>query len=604
MMTLLPPDFAENFHFLRPWCLYALIPALMLIMALRLAQTSRNNWVRAIDSTLLPYLLDKAASAAQTLPLYGLLMLWIVSVLALAGPVWQKAPVPVQQKQDAVVIVLDLSLSMYSTDLTPNRATRAQRKIADILSFRKHEGQTGLVVYAGDAHAVTPMTDDVETINNLVPSLLPGIMPVAGSDPASGVRLALDLLNNSKLPEGRLLLLTDGIINSDIDNVSSLLSGTGVKLSVIGFGTDAGAPVPIGQQGYLRDENNAIVIPRLERGPLQQLAATNGGQYTDAQLTDTDVTALLKQDVIEDNENLKAVEDRKFDTWTETGPWLLVIMLPFAALLFRRGWVFMLLAGVLMLPAPKTYAWDWQDLWQRKDQQGSKAFEAGDYAGAAARFKDPAWRGAADYRNKDFQAVVNDLAGVDDPEADYNRGNAYARLGQYEAALASYNQTLAKVPDHADAKHNKEIIEKLLKQQEQENKQQQQGDDQQQNKDKQDQQQQQNQDQQNQNQQNQDQQNQDQQNEQDQQQQDKDKQKQDQQQSDKDKQDKNEKQKPDQANKSQKNDEQEQAMQQWLMRIPDDPGELLRNKFRYQSQKQMLKQMQNPGSQPARKQAW
>ena len=150
MMTLLPPDLVENFHFLRPWCLYALIPALMLIMALRLAQTSRNNWVRAIDSTLLPYLLDKAAGAAQTLPLYGLLVLWIVSVLALAGPVWQKAPVPVQQKEDALVIVLDLSLSMYSTDLTPNRATRAQRKIADILSYRKHEGQTGLEI--GRAH--------------------------------------------------------------------------------------------------------------------------------------------------------------------------------------------------------------------------------------------------------------------------------------------------------------------------------------------------------------------------------------------------------------------------------------------------------------------
>ncbi|HTR01034.1 MAG TPA: VWA domain-containing protein [Candidatus Acidoferrum sp.] len=609
-MSWLPAGFVENFHFLRPLWLYGLIPALVLVLLLRLAQTARNNWVRAIDATLLPYLLDKKMTAAQTLPLYGLLLAWLLGVVALAGPVWQKAPVPVQRKQDAVVIVLDLSLSMYATDLSPNRATRAQRKIMDILNFRRQEGQTGLVVYAGDAHAVTPMTDDVETISNLVPSLQPNIMPVPGSDPAAGVKLALELLNNSKLPNARILLLTDGITNSDIDSITSLVAGSGNTLSVIGFGTDAGSPVPMGQQGYLRDDNNAIVIPRLERGPLQQLAAANGGQYTDAQLTDADVTALLKQDVLDENQNLKAVEDRKFDAWIETGPWLVLLVLPLAALAFRRGWVFVLLVGVLMAPSPKTYAWEWRDLWERKDQQGSKAFDGGDYAGAAARFKDPGWRAAAEYRNGDFQGAVNDLTPLGDAESNYNRGNAFAKLGQYESALASYNQALAQNPDHADAKHNKEIIEKLLKQQqEQKDKQNQQsGDEKQQQKDKQ------NQDQQNQNQ-NQDQQNQQQQQQQNQQQQnqqnqqnkqDQQKQDQQQQQNDEDKQDKNEKKKPEQQNaKTQRPNEEEQAMQQWLMRIPDDPGELLRNKFRYQSQQQLMKQLQRPGTGAGgRKQSW
>ncbi len=611
-MNLLPADFIENFHFLRPLCLYALIPALLLVMLLRLAQTSQNSWARAIDAALLPYLLDKSGSPAQSLPLYGPLLIWVLSILALAGPVWQKAPVPVQARQDAVVIVLDLSLSMYSTDLTPNRATRAQRKVMDILEYRRKEGQTGLVVYAGDAHAVTPMTDDVETISNLVPSLQPSIMPVPGSDPASGVKLALELLANSSLPHGRILLMTDGIINSDIENVTKVLAGTGDTLSVIGFGTEAGAPVPIGQQGYLRDDNNAIVIPRLERTPLQQLAADNGGQYTDAQLTDADVTTLLTQDVFKENENLKAVEDRKFDAWNEAGPWLLLLVLPFAALAFRRGWLLMLMAGVLMLPSPKTYAWELRDLWERKDQQGSKAFQTGDFASAAARFNDPAWRAAAEFRSGDYQGVVNDLAKLNDPESNYNRGNALAHLNQLEAALASYDQTLAQVPDHQDAKHNKEIIEKLLKQQQdeqQKQKDQQKGEDQQkqndkdqqdkEDKDKQDQQNQQN--QQNQNQQNKDKQN------KDKQKKDKQEQGQQNQQDEQDKKDKNEKQdKSDdkQPSKNKDDTEKEQAMQQWLMRIPDDPGELLRNKFRYQTQKELFQQSQNPGQQSAKKQSW
>ena len=393
-MNLLPADFVENFHFLRPLFLYALIPALMLMLLLKLAQTRQNSWVRAIDPRLLPYLLDKSVSPAQALPLYGLFTVWVLSILALAGPVWQEAPVPVQQREDAVVIVLDMSLSMYATDLSPNRATRAQRKVMDILEYRREEGQTGLVAYAGDAHAVTPMTDDVETISNLVPSLQPNVMPILGSDPAAGVRLALQLLTNSGLTQARLLLLTDGIVQSDIDAVTDLLAGTGHTLSVIGFGTEAGSPVPTGQQGYLRDDNNAIVIPRLERGPLQQLATANGGLYTDAQLTDADVITLLDREILPLDENMKAVDDREFDAWYETGPWLLLLVLPLAAIAFRRGWLMMLLAGVLVLPATESHAWEWRDLIERPDQQASKAFDAEDFAGAAARFEDPAWRAA------------------------------------------------------------------------------------------------------------------------------------------------------------------------------------------------------------------
>ena len=608
-MNWLPAEIVDNFHFLRPLCLYALIPALVLVLLHRLAQTRQNSWARAIDSALLPYLLDKSGSPAQSLPLYGLLLMWTLAVIALAGPVWQKAPVPVQTKQDAVVIVLDLSLSMYSTDLPPNRATRAQRKVMDILEYRRKEGQTGMVVYAGDAHAVTPMTDDVETIRNLVPSLQPSIMPVPGSDPVSGVKLALELLANSSLPRGRILLLTDGIIQSDIEAISKVLSGTGDSLSVIGFGSDAGAPVPIGQQGYLRDENNAIVIPRLERAPLEQLAAQSGGQYTDAQLTDADVTTLLAEDVFKENQNLKAVEDRKFDAWKETGPYLLLLILPLAALAFRRGWLFMLLVGVLMLPSPKTYAWEWRDLWERKDQQGSKAFAAGDYASAAARFQDPSWRAAAEYRSQDYQATITDLAKLSDPESNYNRGNALAHLNQLEAAIESYKQTLAQAPDHEDAKKNKEIIERLLKKQQDEQekqKEKQKGEEQQNQKD-------QNQDQQDKDKKNQDQQNQ--QNQQDQknkdkQKSDKDQQSKDQQQKDqeeqdkKDKNDKKDQSEDKQSAKAQKSPEEEQAMQQWLMRIPDDPGELLRNKFRYQTQKELFQQSQNPGQQTAKKQSW
>ena len=587
-------EFAENFHFLRPMLLLALIPAVALVLLLRYLQGSQSNWYQAIDSNLIPYLLDKTATRQQSWPLYGLLLLWLLGIVALAGPTWQQNPVPVQEREDALVIVLDLSLSMYAEDLRPNRAIRAQRKIVDILDYRRQEGQTGLVVYAGDAHAVTPMTDDVETINNLVPSLMPDIMPVRGAKPLNGISLAMDLLANSGLVNGHILLLTDGIFQSDIAEITEQLAGSGHRLSVIGFGTEDGAPIPMGQEGYLRDANNAIVIPRLERGPLQTLVSRNGGRYADAELTNTDIEYVLADATLLGEDEALIEVDREYDTWLEAGPWLLLLALPIAALAFRRGWLLCFAFLFVMTPEHAVYAYEWQDLWQRKDQQGSEHFSGEQFEDAAAEFKDPAWRAAANFRTGNYEQTVQDLSQLDDPESHYNRGNALAHLQQYEAAIAAYDRTLAQVPDHADAQHNKEIVEKLLEeQQQQEQEQQSEGDQQQQE-------QQQQQDQQNQEQQQSDQSQEQQQSEQQQegeqdQQQQQEQQEQEQQQQSEQQEGESEEQQDQQTPEgAPPNSEEEQAMQQWLQRIPDDPGELLRNKFRYQTQQRLFEQLQNP----------
>ncbi|MES2623904.1 MAG: VWA domain-containing protein [Pseudomonadota bacterium] len=596
-MNFLPADLVENFHFLRPLFLLAIIPALLLVLLLRFLQSSQSSWQLAIDARLLPYLLDKNSTPAQSYPLYGLFLVWVLGIVAMAGPVWQQNPVPVQEKQDALVIVLDLSMSMFADDVSPNRATRAQRKIIDILEYRRAEGQTGLVVYAGDAHAVTPMTDDVETISNLVPSLRPDIMPVLGSKPLTGISLAMDLLANSALARAHILLLSDGVENTDVQAINEQLAGSGHRLSVLGFGTEQGAPIPMGQQGFLRDQNNAIVIPRLERAPLQLLASDNNGRYSDAQLTDDDIKYLLDSNIFTETENLVDVE-REYDTWNESGPWLLLLALPFAAMAFRRGWLLSIALLFFITPSAKTYALDWQDLWQRKDQQGQDAFTQEQYDRAAEEFRDPAWRGAANYRNENYEQVVQDLALLDNPEAHYNRGNALAKLQQFEAAIAAYDQALVQNPDLVDAQHNKEIVEELLKQQEEQNQQQQNSEGEQQDQQEGEQQ---------------DQQSQDQQQQQQSQQQQQQNQDQQQQEGEQDQQAQQEQESQDQAQKgdqeseegeqqeqemnpsdSQASKEEEQAMQQWLQRIPDDPGELLRNKFRYQSQQRAFDLIQNP----------
>ena len=88
---------------------------------------------------------------------------------------------------------MDMSYSMYATDIAPNRLTQARFKALDLLQLFK-EGETGLIAYAGDAFTVSPLTTDVTTLENLIPSLSPEIMPSKGSNVLAGIDQAVSLL--------------------------------------------------------------------------------------------------------------------------------------------------------------------------------------------------------------------------------------------------------------------------------------------------------------------------------------------------------------------------------------------------------------------------
>ena len=279
MDAFLPADFLANFQFLRPLWLLALVPAALFVAALWRLNSSVTAWDRAIDKDLLPYLLDRSKNASQRTPLLLLLAVWVLSSLALAGPVWEKLPQPVQKREDALVIVLDLSLSMFAPDHSPSRVDLAKRKLRDILALRG-EGQTALVVYAGDAHTVTPLTDDVVTIEALVPSLNPNIMPLFGSDPVSALEIAIDLLKNTDGGSGKILLMTDGIAGYDEEQtIADLLDGSGNELLVMGIGTEEGAPIRTNDGNFLTDERGTIIVPKLNKNLLSSLANRVGGRY-------------------------------------------------------------------------------------------------------------------------------------------------------------------------------------------------------------------------------------------------------------------------------------------------------------------------------------
>lgn len=562
-----------DFHFLRPEWFYLLIPALLLFLALRYRQSHHSNWEKAIDPHLLPHILDNPNQQVSRSPLTFLLVAWIIGTVALAGPVWRKTPQPVQEREDALVVIFDLTRSMLATDVKPDRLVRAKRKLIDLLELRE-EGVTALVVFAGDAHVVSPLTDDTGTIAAMIPALGPDIVPAPGSQLAPALERAIDLFRDGGMASGRILIITDEIRDVVAAQEVARQHRNAYPVSVMSVGTTEGSPIPIiagrPDRGYLKDARGNIVIPQLNATSLRDFATLAGGRYSPMTLTEEDLDYLLADQPLLEDETYRELE-REFDVWFEEGPWLLLLLLPLASLAFRRGWLWSVALLVLVVPAEETQASLWDDLWQTRDQQAMQALDDGNPEQAAELFENPAWKATAHYRGENFEDAAKQFGDIESTSGKYNLGNAFAKQGLFNEAIEAYDQALAMDPDNEDAKFNKELIEQLLQQQQQQQQEQQ-------DQDSEDSEDQQDQDQNQQNQENQDQQDeqeQDQSSQQEQEQQEREQQEQEQQQEESQQQEASEE-------ESELDEEERQALQQWLRRVPDDPGGLLRNKFQQQ----------------------
>jgi len=504
--------FFEQLHFLRPNWLWAILLVLPLIALLWRQHKNTGQWQNLISPELLPFLLEGKTIKTSRSHLFALMLVWIISSIALAGPSWQKLPVAVEKNSNAMVIILDLSPSMLTEDIKPSRIVRARLKIVDLLRERP-DGQTALLVYGADAHVVTPLTEDSKTISNLLPMLSPTLMPTQGSNTEAAVERALQLLHDAGLHQGDLLLISDGVTKDAQKTITEKLSSeTGIRLSILGVGGLTPAPIPSRNGGFLRDKQNNIVTSFLDAQDLNQFALKNRGRYKTLSTNVSDIHAFtqLPEIKIEKDDAKTETVNRTFDQWTDEGHWLVLLLIPIALYAFRRGTlaIILIMPFICMTPQP-SYAMDWNGLWKNQNQQAYEKLQAEKPDEAAKAFTQPDWKASAEYRAGNFAESAKQFATDNTAKGRYNYGNALAKSGQLAEAIKAYDQALKLDPELKDAENNRKIVEDALKKQQEQN-QQQNKDQNKQDKNKQDQNQQ-NKDQQDKNQQQQDQQNQDQQ---------------------------------------------------------------------------------------------
>lgn len=580
----------NDFHFIRPYWLLAILPAIVFVYLLWHKKLKSGSWANYCDAELLPFLLKQQSGKQQRWYLLLGSICALLLIVALAGPTWQRIPAPVFRNEAALVIALNLNTSMDAADIKPSRLKMVRYKIADILKQRK-DGQTALMVYTNSAFTVTPLTNDTNTIQSQLDALTTDIMPNTGNNIAEALEKSIALLKQSGLQTGQILLITDSVGDGAFDAAKNLEH---YALSVLGVGTESGAPIAL-EGGFLKDKQGSIVLSHLDSDGLKQLAQLGNGVYQRITADDSDIQNLTSGFNRPIKQKGSKKTDIQLDQWEEQGAWLILLVLPFGALFFRKG--FLVIALVLLLPFPKnSHAFDWKNLWQTPDQQAYNAYQNKDYKTAAEKFTNNDWQAAAHYQAGNYEQALNAYQNKTEKTANdwYNQANTLAQLGKTPEAIAAYQKALELNPNDEDAKYNKALLEKQQEQQAQQQHQKNSKETEQNAKEQQKQTQQQKaeQEQSEQQQQHTEQSETEQKPEQktektqkELEQQEQAKQKAEQQATQEKQQAKNQDDKKTQTPVEQpevKKDENQQANEQWLNRIPDDPAGLLRRKFKYQ----------------------
>lgn len=446
-----------EFHFLRAgWIL--LIPiSILLIFFFKRRMLTIGNWEKLIDKRLLPYVMSRRQLSDNQYKWWLISLISVLSIIALAGPTWERIEQPSFRTDQSLVIALDLSRSMNAQDITPNRLTRAKLKILDILE-RRQGAQVALIVYSANAFTVTPLTSDTDTIIALINSIDTSIMPSRGSYPALAIDKGLQLLNQASVSNGEIILVTDGGITSDSFSSAQKLRDEGYRLSALGIGSMNGAPIPKETGGFITDSTGQITISRLEVDDLKDLVEIGGGSYTSITSNDQDIDTLLSEVYSAVRESDDSVTT---DQWKEFGPWLLLIVVPFGSLLFRKGWIFVFLLTIMPIDN-SVYALDWNDLWKTRDQQAKEAMESGDYDKAIELFEDSEWLAAAHYKAGNYRQSANEYNNNSNIDHLYNHANSLAKIGQFEEAIENYEKVIAEEPNAEDALYNLNLLKDLL----------------------------------------------------------------------------------------------------------------------------------------------
>lgn len=302
-----------DIHFLRPFWLFAILPLAMLGFSLLKQKSAIDAWRHVCDAHLLPHLLQIHGQSKRAWPLLVLMSSGLCMIIALAGPTWSRIAVPTYQQIQPRVLLLDMSETMLAHDLSPDRLTRAKFKLHDILQHRD-AGQFGLVVYTSEPFVVSPLTDDGQTIEALLSSLTPTIMPVGGNRLEFALQEAKTLITEAGSQTGELFVLTAQIPSNPAVDAAQSLANSGFHVSVMPM-LDDKAAMPLFE-------------PLAKAGQGEVIPFSNHNADIEHWLATTQTKSTYQANDLND-----------IPLWHDEGRWFIVAALLLLLPAFWRGWL-------------------------------------------------------------------------------------------------------------------------------------------------------------------------------------------------------------------------------------------------------------------------
>jgi len=412
-------------------------------------------------------------------------------LIALAGPQFGVELVETRSSARQAVIAVDVSLSMLTQDIKPNRLERAKSSLSLLIEQLRGE-RIGVVAFAGDAQTVCPLTQDADAAKQLLGALEVGAVPTPGTTLGNAIRTSVAMLG--RYPGGKaVILLTDGEDHkSDPLGAAREAAAAGVRVFTVGIGTPEGEPIPDANGTYHKDAKGGTVVSRLDEGTLAQIARETGGAYYHTTPGSDEIADIAER--IRKLDEAKGVSGtanlwRNRYAWPASAAFLLLLLELLLPLLPLKtpasppsprvaviaGLVGLALAA-LAAPASALTA-------EAELRAGNRLYGKDNYEAALERYgksatkkpKDPrpAFNaGDALYRLdqlKDATAMYEAVASREDIPAKtraaalYNLGNARFKTGDYQGAADAFRATLMLTSGDADARQNLIVTMNRLK---------------------------------------------------------------------------------------------------------------------------------------------
>lgn len=250
------------------------------------------------ESRFQDILFEKTSTFAKFFPLLYLLgfLFLIFSIIDLLGG---KEEINVQQNVSNTIFVLDVSNSMNAQDIQPSRLEEAKNIIINSLQKLTND-RVGIIVFAGDATSVMPLSSDYSAAENYLFGIETSVVPNQGTDFLKPIQIAAQKFKNISKGARNIVLISDGEDNEGHEEEAiSLAKKEGFRITTIGVGTEQGAPIPeyyFGQlMGYKTDMYGETVVSKLQTKALKNIASSTGGDYLDGNHLEEVIGQLIKE---------------------------------------------------------------------------------------------------------------------------------------------------------------------------------------------------------------------------------------------------------------------------------------------------------------------